>query len=304
MQIANPIYDTVFKYMMSDSRIAKAILSAIIGEKILELEFSATEIPLKEKRKIKQNKTLEYITVCRVDFKAKIETETGYKTVNIELQKAKLATDIMRFRRYLSSMLSDKENTYNEKRTKARQIYCIYFLNYEIGLSDEPIIDVNYIVKSHATGKEIEGNSEFIESLHHKSWIVQVRQLKGHRRNDAENMLAVFDQDNQTNDKHILNIEENEFPEKYRFIIKKLKEACETAEVREKMQLEDDYFNELIEKDELIAKLEEENRKIIAEKDQSLAEKDQSLAEKDKELLEQQKRIVELEKQLKEKSKL
>jgi hypothetical protein len=177
-------------------------------------------------------------------------------------------------------------------------------------LSDEPIIDVNYIVKSHATGKEIEGNSEFIESLHHKSWIVQVRQLKGHRRNDAENMLAVFDQDNQTNDKHILNIEENEFPEKYRFIIKKLKEACETAEVREKMQLEDDYFNELIEKDELIAKLEEENRKIIAEKDQSLAEKDQSLAEKDqslaekdKELLEQQKRIAELEKQLKEKSK-
>jgi len=38
MQIANPIYDIVFKYMMSDNRVAKSLLSAIIGEKIVELE--------------------------------------------------------------------------------------------------------------------------------------------------------------------------------------------------------------------------------------------------------------------------
>ena len=36
MIIANPIYDTVFKYMMSDSRVAKTFLSAIIDEKIVE----------------------------------------------------------------------------------------------------------------------------------------------------------------------------------------------------------------------------------------------------------------------------
>jgi len=44
MIIANPIYDTVFKYMMSDSKVAKTFLSAIIGEKIVELDFAAKEI--------------------------------------------------------------------------------------------------------------------------------------------------------------------------------------------------------------------------------------------------------------------
>jgi hypothetical protein len=47
MIIANPIYDTVFKYMMSDSKVAKTFLSAIIGEKIVDLDFTTTEYALK-----------------------------------------------------------------------------------------------------------------------------------------------------------------------------------------------------------------------------------------------------------------
>jgi hypothetical protein len=38
MHIANPIYDVVFKFMMEDNRVARAFLSAIIQEKVLELE--------------------------------------------------------------------------------------------------------------------------------------------------------------------------------------------------------------------------------------------------------------------------
>jgi hypothetical protein len=41
MIIANPIYDTVFKYMMSDSKVAKTLLSVIIGEKIVKLDFAS-----------------------------------------------------------------------------------------------------------------------------------------------------------------------------------------------------------------------------------------------------------------------
>ena len=47
MFIANPIYDTVFKYMMSDTKVAKIFLSAIIEEKIVELDFASTERSLK-----------------------------------------------------------------------------------------------------------------------------------------------------------------------------------------------------------------------------------------------------------------
>ena len=275
MQIANPIYDTVFKYMMSDSRVAKTFLSAIIGEKIVEIEFTSTEYTLKAGVETSQiDRTLEQITVCRFDFAAKIETETGeYKTVIIELQKAKFATDIMRFRRYLGLTYQNAENTHDEHRIKARQIYCIYFLNYEIGLSDSSIIKVDYKVSDLTTGEEFDRKNEFIESLTHKTWIVQVRQLKARRRTELENLLSVFDQENVSNDKHILNVDENQFSEEYRPIIRKLREACESHKVRCEMQMEDDYINELLIKDE-----------IIAEKDKSLAEKDKSLAEKDKEI--------------------
>jgi len=277
--------------MMSDSRVAKILLSAIIGEKIVELDLTSTEYTLRDdadKRQI--NRTLEQITVCRFDFAAKIETENGaYKTVIIELQKAKFATDIMRFRRYLGTMYQSTENTYDKRRVKARQIYCIYLLNYEIGLSDSPIIKVDYIVSDLTTGEELDKKNEFIESLNHKSWIVQVRQLKAKRRNELENLLSIFDQDNITDNEHILNIDESQFSQEYQHIIRKLREAYESKQVREEMQMEDDYINELLMKDEIIA----EKDKSLAEKDKSLAEKDKSLAEKDKSLAEKDKSLAE-----------
>ena len=284
MNIANPIYDTVFKYMMSDSKVARTFLSAIIGEKIIELDFASTEYTLKsgvDKKHI--DRTLEQITVCRFDFAAKIETESGdYKTVIIELQKAKFAADIMRFRRYLGTMYQSAENTYDKRRIKARQIYCIYLLNYEIDLSDSPIIKVDYIVSDLTTGEELNKKNEFIESLNHKSWIVQVRQLKEKRRNELENLLSIFDQSNITNDKHILNVDDRQFSKEYQHIIRKLREAYESKQVREEMQMEDDYINELLMKDEIIA----EKDKSLAEKDKSLAEKDEIIAEKDREIAE------------------
>jgi hypothetical protein len=264
---------------MSDSIVAKTLLSAIIGEKITELDFASTEYTLKtgvEKSQI--DRTLEQITICRFDFAAKIKTENGdYKTVIIELQKAKFATDIMRFRRYLGTMYQNIDNVYDKHRVKARQIYCIYLLNYEIGLSDSPIIKVDYKVSDLTTGEELAKKNEFIESLNHKSWIVQVRQLKEKRRNELENLLSIFDQDNIAEDKHILNIDESLFPAEYQHIIRKLREAYESKQVREEMQMEDDYINELLMKDEIIAEKDvviAENMKIIAEKDKTLVEKD------------------------------
>ncbi|MEZ4988613.1 MAG: hypothetical protein R2795_26935 [Saprospiraceae bacterium] len=35
MEIANPIYDVVFKYLMEDNRVAKLFLSAITGLEIV-----------------------------------------------------------------------------------------------------------------------------------------------------------------------------------------------------------------------------------------------------------------------------
>jgi len=312
MKIANPIYDTVFKYMMSDSKVAKTFLSAIIGEKIVELDFISTEYTLKtgvDKSQI--DKTLEQIVICRFDFAAKIETENGdYKTIIIELQKAKLATDIMRFKRYLGRMYQNAENTSDKKKVKPRQIYCIYLLNYEIGLSDCPIIKVDYAVSDLTTGEKLEKKNEFIESLNHKSWIIQVRKLKEKRRNELENLLSIFDQDNITDNKHILNVDESQLSEEFKYIIRKLREACESEKVMEEMQMEDDYLNELLMKDEIIAekdkslvekdKIIEEDKKALTEKDKIIEEDKKALTEKDKIIEEDKKALAEKDKIIEE----
>ena len=43
MQIANPIYNVVFKYLMEDSKIAKLLISSIIKQDIEILEIRPQE---------------------------------------------------------------------------------------------------------------------------------------------------------------------------------------------------------------------------------------------------------------------
>jgi hypothetical protein len=43
MIIANPIYDTVFKFLMEDISVAKRVISAIIGEEIIDLALKPQE---------------------------------------------------------------------------------------------------------------------------------------------------------------------------------------------------------------------------------------------------------------------
>lgn len=41
--IANPIYDSVFKYLMEDNRVAKVLLSALLQKDVLEVQMRQHE---------------------------------------------------------------------------------------------------------------------------------------------------------------------------------------------------------------------------------------------------------------------
>jgi len=242
--IANPIYDTVFKYMMEDNLVAKLVVSSIIGELVVELEPKPQEYTT-EKTTTYVYTTREYetFTIYRLDFSAKIQTPDGFKLVLIEMQKASLPTDIMRFRNYLGRQYSNENNTTIDEDGKQvpLQIYAIYFLGKDLGIYDTPVLSVNPQVIDLATKKEIENvNSKFIDSLNHKCWIVQINCLKQRRRNDLEKFLHAFDQENLTSDNHILNVSEEDFPEKYRPIIRRLKMAASDPEVKRQMKKEDE----------------------------------------------------------------
>jgi hypothetical protein len=281
--------------MLEDSKVAKLFLSAIIGEDITEIEFSAQERTVEIPQSAKERAPL---TVCRVDFSAKIKTENGFKTVIIELQKAKYLSDLMRFRRYLGVHYQNSNNTYNVRQGKVRQIYCIYFLDYGMDLPARPVLKVNYKVEDAYTGDEFPASGEFVSGLHHRSWIVQIHHLKHHRRNDLEKILSVFDQSALTgNTKHILDVDDESFPEEYRQIIRRLRKAMEDPQKRREMELEDDIIKEIQDKERLV---EEKNKvivdmsKTIADKDQTIADKDQTIADKDQTIAELEKEIAKL----------
>ncbi|MCL2434773.1 MAG: hypothetical protein FWD09_01380, partial [Lentimicrobiaceae bacterium] len=296
MHIANPIYDVVFKYMLEDNKVAKLFLSAIIGENITELGFSAHE-HIVEIQPPPQEKERMPLTVCRLDFSAKIETETGFKTVIIELQKAKYLSDLMRFRRYMGLHYQNPDNSYDNDPEKARQIYCIYFLDYGMDLPKRPVLKVDYKVQDAYTGDEFPATGEFVAGLHHRSWIVQIRQLKKRRRNDLEKILSIFDQSNLMN-KYILDVDEDNYPEEYQQIIRRLRKAMEDPKQRRAMELEEDVIKELQDKERKIeakSKLLMEKELMIAEKEQTIADKEQTIADKEQTIADKEQTIADKE---------
>ncbi len=299
MQIANPIYDVAFKYLMEDSKVAKLLVSSIIGEEVVSLVLKP-----QEKTRFIQRASL---TVYRLDFSAKIKTPAGIKNVLIEIQKAKFSTDIMRFRRYLGGRYQDEENTtIGLKNKRNRQIgipiVTIYFLGHELEHYKVPFLKVKRDIIDPVTGESIEltEKEDFIESLTHDSFIIQIPHLPEKRQAEIYQLLSIFDQRNIDSDHHILNVKETDFPPKYRSLIRRLQKAASEPEVREGMEIEDEVLEELEALERIIA----EKDQSLTEKDQSLAEQQKNLAEKDQSLAEQQKSLAEKDQSLAEKDRL
>ncbi len=261
VKIANPIYDVVFKYLMEDKRIAKLIISALIELEVIDLEFKPQVFAKDIKEKI--------LTVYRIDFKARIKLKDGSEQiVLIELQKAKFPADIMRFRRYLGNQYAHKDNAMviNEQaEIYALPIITIYFLGYPLDTYPNiPIIKVARQYIDHGTKQVIGHKKEyFIESLTHDSIIIQIQAIKSkNRRTRLEQALSVFEQSKV----HEVDINEENYPEEYKPIIRRLTKAFANPEIREIMDAEDDILEELERSERYIAK----QKQIIEQKDEQL----------------------------------
>ncbi len=307
MHIANPIYDVVFKYLLEDNDIAKLLISTIIGEQIVELDFLPQERTIALERRS--------LTVYRLDFAATIKKpDQTYKQVIIEIQKAKFAADIMRFRRYLGDQYHNKENIYTKtidnKTTKhAMPVVSIYFLGYQLEHIRAPIIQVARHYYDKTTGEEILEREEFIESLTHDSYVIQIPCLRPEHATEIEQLLWIFDQHNRTSESvHILQIKEEDYPEKYAAVIRRLQRAIAEPDMKDIMDAEDEILEELQDlereieqKEELLKEKDrtlEENARTLEENARTLEEKDRTLEEKDRALEEKDKLIEELRKGL------
>jgi len=91
VRIVNPIYDTVFKYLLDEEKVARILLGALLGRRITGLQFRPTEI---------RQEVGNSLLVLRMDFAATLRLEDGSsKLVLLEIQKAQNPMDVLRFRR-------------------------------------------------------------------------------------------------------------------------------------------------------------------------------------------------------------
>ena len=95
------------------------------------------------------------------------------------------------------------------------------------------------------TGEQLTVKESFIESLTHDSYVIQIPSLMQKRRNDLEKLLSIFDQSTYVDaEHHILNIKEEDYPEKHRSLIRRLQSAILEPEMRKQMEIEDGILGE------------------------------------------------------------
>jgi len=231
LEIANPIYDAVFKFLMEDKKAASLMIGAITGFDIEDIELRPTEVALDAQGE-------RQWTVYRLDLLAHVRTAEGVKAVLIEVQKAKFHTDIERFRRYLGSQYASAEN-YEAgvpgcSHRRAMPLFTIYILGHRLAHNgDVPVIRVNRTYTDNATNTRLTERDEFIESLTHDCAIIQVPALAGRRRDRLERVLAVFDQALiKPENRHLLNVIDSEFPEECQVLLRRLSRAVAEQEIR------------------------------------------------------------------------
>jgi hypothetical protein len=199
----------------------------------------------------------------------------------------------MRFRKYLATQYASKENTFETNgRSTAMPILSIYFLGHSLEHTKLPLIRVVRQYQDGAGNVLPDAKETFIESLTHDSFIVQIPHLKERRKNDIESLLGIFDQSQKDpQDAHSLSICEEDYPEKFQPVIRRLIKAISEPQVRETMEVEDDYLENLEDMERTLATLGstlekktaalEKKTAALEEKEVALKEKTAALKEKD-----------------------
>lgn len=277
IQIANPIYDSVFKYLMEDERIAKTLLSALLKKEVVAVETRRNEYT---------NGVRDNISMFRIDFGAHVKEPDGtIRLVLIELQKTWLETETLRFRQYLGAQYSNPENvpSENNKDGYAIPMVAIYLLGHRVGDVNVPVLYVKHKAYDYDGNVVTDGIPDpFVESLIHDSIIVQIPLLHGQVNNRLEKVLSVFDQSQKNgSDRHVLNVNDTPFDDDddMQYLLRRLLMAAANAQLRQDMNVEDEYFKALEDRDTALMMKDKKLAEQAEQLEQNKAELEQNKAQ-------------------------
>ena len=273
VSIANPIYDSVFKYLMEDERIAKTLISALLKKEVVEVDMRRNEYT---------NGTRDNISMFRIDFGARIKEEDGStKLVLIELQKTWLETETLRFRQYLGAQYANPENILKDCENDGYGIpmIAVYLLGHKVGDIEEPVLYVRHKALDYDGNHVTKGIPDpFVDSLTHDSIIVQIPRLRGHVNNRLDKVLSVFDQSLKEKGNHqVLSVDEDKFNGDLEMmhILHRLITAASDSKLRQDMNVEDEFFSAIENRDTALMQKD----KTIAEQGETIAEQGETIAE-------------------------
>jgi hypothetical protein len=286
--IANPIYDVVFKYLLEDADIARDLLSTILGEEVVHLEFKPQET---------STESSEGIKILRLDFKAIIKKKDGtlFKVL-IELQKSKQVFDVMRFRRYLGDNYRKEDQLVDEDGLavfRPLPIITIYFLGFLLNNVPSGVIKVKRDYVDVVTEEILGVKDDFVELLTHDSYMIQVGRLPKESRGKLDRVMQIFSPMYQNKaDKHLVDFQGDIYDPLVLRMVERLSRAIASDEYRDKMDVEDEvdriFERELGKKDIVIAQKD----KLIDETVKSYEKSRKEVVNANKRTELQKKRVV------------
>ena len=243
----------------------------------------------------------------RIDFAATVREREGDvekdRVVLIELQKTWLNTETLRFRQYLGAQYSNKNNIREaDEKGFAYPMVAVYLLGHKVGNIKEPIVYVNHDVFDYNGNIVKEGSEEpFVESLTHNSIIVQIPLLHGNVNNRLEKVLSVFDQTQvEGNTQQVLKIDEDKYADDndMLYVLHKLTAAAANSEMRQDMNVEDEYYKAIEDRDTAIMQRD----KILKEKEELLSQQNEQLSQQNEQLSQQSEQLSQQSEQLSQQS--
>ena len=153
----------------------------------------------------------------------------------------------------------------------------VYLLGHRVGDIEEPVLYVNHKSYNYAGMEVTKGLPDpFVESLVHNSIIVQIPLLRGQVNNRLDKVLSVFDQTMKDKcNNQVLLVDEDRYAgdRDMEYILHRLLTAAADSGLRQDMNVEDEYFKAIEDRDTAIMNLD----KIIAEKENQIAEKENQI---------------------------
>jgi len=276
-KVCNPIYDTVFKYLVEDERVAKVLLGGILGKKIVNVEIKGHEsIYRKDDNQLK---------LLRFDFAGTIEKPDGTKeTVTIELQKASEPEEVMRFRSYFGIQMASESNAdsivkhhRDKDKTpyivlKPRHIYGIFILGHSLGAGFEyPLIKGSTVFYDEDDNVlNFKTQCEFLKGMTYDLYIIQLPFLPERPKKPLEKLFRAFDQRYQLekNSKYLELTEDKDDDSGFNVIFRRLLHAAADEQLRRNLDLEDYaermYRIQEAEKEDLQYELNETKQQLAA----------------------------------------